>query len=250
MYSGSNHSPYTPICLVFAFVFLTGCGSTAKFAGDTQTTVTSGSTNTTNTPQILSVAGGNYGVSYIEWAEGGTGGGLNKPCYLNVEFRNLSDVLRTTGNDTVSRELNVCNNGNYNASSLLRPRGSGEPNNPRLPLFMHSLETCDSSNRNNERIKGIRFWRSLVNREIPDPATFTCTAGTPLSPDAISFPCNSEEQISLRWEERSNCGGWSGEASCDAGKIASGVRVMTSVAGEIIGLGLICDAVSYEQEAN
>lgn len=244
--------PTSAVLLPLALFLLSACGSTARFAGDTQTTITSGSTNTTNTPQLLSVEGGAYGVSALEWAEGGTGGGLNKPCYLNVEFRSLTDALRTSGNNTVSRSLNVCNDEQYNESSLLRPGGSGVPFNPRLPLFVDGIETCDSKADGNERIKGITYWRAMINDADPDPGEFECSIGTPTAPEVISAPCDemhgadAAEYVKMRAERRPNCGEWSGPATCDAGKIASGVRVFTSVAGEIIGLGLVCESVSYE----
>ncbi len=240
--------------LALSLALLSGCGSTARFAGDTQTTIVSGSTNTTNTPQIISVEGGAYGVTALEWAEGGTSGGLNKPCYLNVEFRNLSDALRTSGNDIVSREVNVCDNQNYNEGSLLRPRGGGGPYNPRLPLFVDGIESCDSKTDNNERIKGITYWRTLINDADPDPSEFECSIGTPIQPDVISEPCDvmygddATEHVKQRAERRPNCGEWNGPATCDPGKIASGVRVFTSVAGEIIGLGLVCETVEFEQQ--
>lgn len=233
------------------FALASGCGATAQFAGDEQRPTVSGSTNTTNTPQTISVDGDAYGVSSLAWAEGGTGGGLNKPCFLRVEFRNLSDALKSSGNDTVFRELNVCNNENYNNGSLLEPTGPGVPSDPRLPIFVDGIQTCDSKSNDNERVKGIKIWRSLVNDAPLNPAEFQCSVGSGGSGatgtcEDIAGP-NAAEAIKVRSADRPNCGDWNDRSDCDGGKIASGVRVYTSTAGEIIGLGLVCETVEFEE---
>lgn len=245
----------TAVLLPLVLFLLSGCGTTARFAGDAQITSTSGSTNTTNTPQVLSVDGGAYGVAAVEWAEGGTRGGLDKPCYLNVEFRSLTDALRSSGNNTVSRNLNVCNNQHYNQGSLLRIAGAASAIDPRLPVFVDGIESCDSESNGNERIKGIRLMHAMVNDADPDPAQFMCTIGTNTTiiesapcDEYYPDPADAAARVKTNSRTRTNCGEWNGPVTCQEGKIASGVRAFTSTAGEIIGLGLVCDTVAYERD--
>lgn len=215
-----------------------------QFAGEPENTAVSGTPGTVTT---LSVGNGRYGLESVEWAEGGAAGGLDRPCFLRAIFRRLSDAIDGSDDaNTVERTMNVCNNGNYNKGSLMGPRlrftreayATGELES--WHLFANKIQTCDSAQSGNDRIKGVTLWgASPFGVSVPEPSLFECSSD--FGGGVISGPC-SEEEVWRARAERANCGKWSPLMACPAGKIASALRVHTS-GNEIVGLGLTCDSV-------
>lgn len=226
-----------------------GCESTqVYFAGSPSTSAVAGVASGTVHP--LSVAGGEYGVQSIEWAEGGAAGGLDRPCYLEVGFRRLRDVLTPDEAPNMTyREVNVCNGGSYTNGSLLGVNlefarekiatGQVEP----WYLYLNEIQTCDSQQSGNNRVKGIAAWGSFINGATPNPADYECHSSS--GGASASSPCN-EYEVRRSLADRTNCGTWSPRVACAYGNLASGVRVHVDNGNEIVGIALDCDEVVYE----
>jgi len=223
-----------------------GCDlSDLIFAGNPVPTAVSGTT--TSDVHTLSVAGGKYGVESIDWAEGGVTGGLDRPCFLQVTFRSLADeVLNPATENTVQKSVNVCNAGSYTNVSLesvdlrFAKESYATGNVDDWHLFANSVQTCDSSQTSNDRIKGIAIWGVAQNAAVVPTATdYKCTSSA--GGATISGPCRDEE-VHRDIATQKNCGTWSPLVTCPAGQIASGVNVHVD-GNEIVGLGLQCDTV-------
>jgi hypothetical protein len=230
-----------------------GCDTTAHFLGSPVTTSVSGTAAAD--VRVLDVDGGEYGVEMIRWAEGGLSGGADKPCYLQVTFRSLNDALQSSDrNNTVTREVNVCNHGNYNNASLQTLANILIRSEPEH-LYAQGVKTCDSASEGNERIKGVAMYMAFINGVLPQPDEYECNvydvatatyvwgACDNANPTSSGFSIDVREKIA----GRTNCGQWDNVVECTGGKIASAVRVHVSADDEITGLALDCDTVEYER---
>ncbi len=220
---------------------LAGC-VTAEFEGDSETTGVSGTS--TSDVRKLAVSGGGYGIRSISWAEGGVTGGLDKPCYMKVEFKSLSDSFAVDGNDTVYKELNVCNRSSYTNSSMKTARLAFQD----LKMYMNEIRTCDSKKNSNDRIKGITMWGAFVTGIEPNGSDYTCTTQTTGSHEyTFEGPC-SDAEVRAGTAYRSNCGDWNGLRSCPSGMLASELWVHVSEDNEVVGLQLNCQDVGFDSE--
>lgn len=231
----------------------TGCDTTAHFSGSPTTTPVSGTAS--GDVRVLEVDGGEYGIEMLQWAEGGIGGGADKPCYLKVTFRSLNDALQTSEqNNTVIQEVNVCNQGNYNNASLQTLANILVRSEPEH-LYANGVKTCDSANTGNDRIKGVAMYLAFLNGVLPQPSEYECnlydaaTASYVWGPCDNANPTSSGSSVDVREKiaSRTNCGQWDDVVECTGGKIASAVRVHVSPDDEITGLALDCDTVEYER---
>lgn len=230
-----------------------GCDTTAHFSGSPTTTPVSGTAAAD--VRVMGVAGGEYGVEMIQWAEGGASGGLDKPCYIKVTFRSLGDALQTSGeNNTVIQEVNVCNNGNYTNTSLQTLANILVRSEPEH-LYANGVKTCDSANEGNDRIKGMAMYMALINGVLPRPSEYECNVYDVATATYVwgvcddANPTSSGLSVDVREKiaSRTNCGEWDDVVECTGGKLASAVRVHVSADDEITGLALDCDTVEYER---
>lgn len=245
--------------LLIAAVSATGCETTATFSGSATNTGVSG-TSASNV-ETLSVDGGEYGIELIQWAEGGVGGGLDKPCYLKATFRSLNDALDTSDrHETVVKEVNVCGGGNFNNASM-QTVANIAVRSPPDPLYVNGIAACDSRDNDNERIKGVQLYMAHINGVSPAPTEYECnvrqTDGSLVwqtcdatNPESVPFGTVQMLPVDVRMlvSARTNCGTWDNAVNCASGQIASAVRVHVSSDNEITGLGLSCDTVNFERE--
>lgn len=220
---------------------LTAC-VTAEFEGDSSTTGVSGTS--TSDVRKLSVSGGGYGIRSIAWAEGGARGGLDKPCYMKVEFKSLSDSFETDGNDTVYKEINVCNSSSYNNGSMKTTRLAFQ----NLEMYLNEIRSCDSKRDANDRIKGITMWGAFVTGVEPDGSDYTCSTQTSGSHEYTFEGACSDAEVRSDTESRTNCGDWNGLRSCPSGMLASELWVHVSDDNEFVGLQLNCQEVDFDSE--
>jgi hypothetical protein len=93
-------------------------------------------------------------------------------------------------------------------------------------LYVNAAEVCDSKNKNNERIKGLRVFGSRI----------TNSGNVNLAQEQDEFA-------------RANCGQWQSRVSCPSNEIATGIRAHFDTDG-FVGLQLYCSQFMNENASS
>lgn len=146
------------------------------------------------------------GVAGISWWEDG-----DQPCQIRLHLRSLKDGREGTNGE----DENSCNGSASNRKTV------GFFDNPRM--FVRGIAVCSSkSNRNEQRMKGIKLYGAKVWLSKPEVEEVTTTAV----------------------EDHVRCGTWNAPVFCPADTVATGL-VIERVGSSITGLGLSCRPVHY-----
>lgn len=243
---------------ILSFILLSGCGLNARFvSGDLEFTGTAGEASEdilfVSSSEIMeedSSRRNDYALVGIDWYEGNNESIPDQPCELVAKFRKINDAVNLDQSTLAEREVMACWGGRWNRSiksvtvppepqnsNALRP--IGRP----LVLFANQIQTCNSDNPNNNRIKGIRLGGVLINGETPNPDNYSCTTAPNNSGTPNIEPC-TEDALRLSEATHNECrGDWSEVQACPDGMIATGLRInIDSVPIEegITGLSLEC----------
>ncbi|MDR4516316.1 MAG: hypothetical protein MRK00_02835 [Nitrosomonas sp.] len=187
-----------------------------KVGTDSETAI-SGKSGIKQQATITKVSSNTFAMRGLEWKEGG-----DLPCRIQTLLRSLND-----GSDTPTgwywQECPGENWGNKKEASL--------DSNSRY--YVRGLAVCDSKNKGNNRIKGIKVYAAKVWK-------------TKEQIDLIKSPVAASH---------ANCGTWKPAVYCPSGSIAHGVIIHTELETALfggsgksaVGFALKCAEVSWER---
>ena len=189
-----------------------------KVGTDSETAV-SGTSGIKHQASMTKVTSNRDAVRGLEWLESG-----DLPCRLQTLVRDLND-----GTDTATGWYwERCPGGFWGNKKVV-----SFDDNPRY--YVRGLAVCDSKNKGNDRIKGIKIYPAKVWK-------------TKEQVDAIGTPVTATH---------SNCGAWKPAVFCPSGAVAHGfifhTELDTSVMGgsgnSAIGIALKCAEVNWNRAA-
>lgn len=179
---------------------------------------------------LLSPSGSNFVLRNIEWGER-----RDRPCQLTAEFIDVSDF--SDFSNTVTEQFDRCNGAAGDYLRVFPPTIADDSDR----LVINEINTCDSKKDDNRRIKGISIGTSRLNGTREDSSQYECS--TSYRGTSVKGRCRDND-VFYSTMSQNNCGDWNTLQSCEAGSVATGLRVHVSDTDEITGLQLQCQAVS------